>query len=163
MIRTHDAGSLRAEHAGHRVTLAGWVARRRDHGGVTFIDLRDGSGVVQVVFRADGEDSPAHALRTEYCVKVTGEVRRRPDGNENPELPTGDVEVAATDLEVLSEAAPLPFPVDDSAARTTTSGCATATWICAGPNRHRARPHRGHTRSPTCCTGTASTRSKRPT
>ena len=114
MIRTHEAGTLRADQAGQRVTLAGWVARRRDHGGVTFIDLRDGSGVVQVVFRADGEDSPVHALRAEFCVLVTGEVRRRPAGNENPELPTGEVEVAATDLEVLAEADPLPFPIDGS-------------------------------------------------
>ncbi|MEV4824958.1 aspartate--tRNA ligase [Micromonospora sp. NPDC049274] len=109
MIRTHNAGSLRAADAGSTVTLAGWVARRRDHGGVIFVDLRDGSGVVQVVFR----EEDAHALRNEFCVKVTGEVTRRPAGNENPELPTGDVEVTAVDLEVLSEAAPLPLPVDD--------------------------------------------------
>ncbi len=112
MIRTHEAGTLRADLTGQRVTLAGWVARRRDHGGVTFIDLRDASGIVQVVFRADGEGSPVHALRAEFCLLVTGEVRRRPAGNENPELPTGEVEVAATDLEVLSEADPLPFPID---------------------------------------------------
>ncbi|MEV6371137.1 aspartate--tRNA ligase [Micromonospora musae] len=109
MIRTHNAGSLRASDAGTTVTLAGWVARRRDHGGVIFVDLRDGSGVVQVVFR----EEDAHALRNEFCVKVTGEVTRRPEGNENPELPTGDVEVTAVELEVLSEAAPLPLPVDD--------------------------------------------------
>ncbi|WP_319463408.1 aspartate--tRNA ligase [Micromonospora sp. RTP1Z1] len=109
MIRTHDAGSLRATDAGTTVTLAGWVARRRDHGGVIFVDLRDGSGVVQVVFR----EEDAHALRNEFCVKVTGEVTRRPAGNENPELPTGEVEVTAAELEVLSEAAPLPLPVDD--------------------------------------------------
>ncbi|TNH21472.1 aspartate--tRNA ligase [Micromonospora orduensis] len=109
MIRTHDAGSLRATDAGTTVTLAGWVARRRDHGGVIFVDLRDGSGVVQVVFR----EEDAHALRNEFCVKVVGEVTRRPDGNENPELPTGEVEVTAAELEVLSEAAPLPLPVDD--------------------------------------------------
>ena len=109
MIRTHNAGSLRAADAGSTVTLAGWVARRRDHGGVIFVDLRDGSGVVQVVFR----EEDAHALRNEFCVKVTGEVTRRPEGNENPELPTGEVEVTATELEVLSEAAPLPLPVDD--------------------------------------------------
>ncbi|MCM0678400.1 aspartate--tRNA ligase [Micromonospora phytophila] len=109
MIRTHDAGSLRATDAGTTVTLAGWVARRRDHGGVIFVDLRDGSGVVQVVFR----EEDAHALRNEFCVRVTGEVTRRPEGNENPELPTGDVEVTAAELEVLSEAAPLPLPVDD--------------------------------------------------
>ncbi len=112
MIRTHEAGTLRAEQAGHTVTLAGWVARRRDHGGVTFIDLRDASGVVQVVFRAEADDAPAHALRAEFCVRVTGQVRRRPAGNENPELPTGEVEVAADDLEVLAESDPLPFPID---------------------------------------------------
>jgi aspartyl-tRNA synthetase len=110
VIRTHDAGSLRAGDAGTTVTLAGWVARRRDHGGVTFIDLRDGSGVVQIVFR---DEEQAHALRNEYCVKVTGDVGRRPAGNENPDLPTGEVEVVVTGLEVLSEAAPLPLPVDD--------------------------------------------------
>ncbi|RAY17218.1 aspartate--tRNA ligase [Actinomadura craniellae] len=109
MIRTHDAGVLRREHADQEVTLAGWVARRRDHGGVTFIDLRDASGLVQVVFR---EEDTAHDLRAEYCVKITGQVRVRPAGNENPELPTGDVEVVATEIDVLSEAAPLPFPIE---------------------------------------------------
>ena len=112
MIRTHEAGTLRAEQDGQTVTLAGWVARRRDHGGVTFIDLRDASGIVQVVFRDEGEDGPAHALRAEFCVQVTGQVRRRPEGNENPELPTGDVEVAADELDVLGESDPLPFPID---------------------------------------------------
>ncbi|MFV2020091.1 aspartate--tRNA ligase [Micromonospora sp. LOL_023] len=111
MIRTHDAGSLRATQAGTTVTLAGWVARRRDHGGVIFVDLRDASGVVQVVFRE--EMQLAHALRNEFCVRVTGTVDRRPDGNDNPELATGEVEVTATELTVLSEAAPLPLPIDD--------------------------------------------------
>ena len=114
MIRTHEAGTLRAEQAGQTVTLAGWVARRRDHGGVTFIDLRDASGVVQVVFRAEADDAPAHALRAEFCVLVTGQVRRRPAGNENPELPTGEIEVAADELEVLAESDPLPFPIDET-------------------------------------------------
>jgi aspartyl-tRNA synthetase len=114
MIRTHEAGTLRPAQAGETVTLAGWVARRRDHGGVVFIDLRDASGVVQVVFRGEGEDRPEHALRAEFCVRVTGEVRIRPAGNENPELPTGAVEVAASDLEVLAEADPLPFPIEGS-------------------------------------------------
>ena len=113
MIRTHEAGTLRAEHAGERVVLAGWVARRRDHGGVVFIDLRDASGVVQVVWR--GEEAIAHELRAEYCVKVTGEVRQRPPGNENPELPTGAIEVVAAAVEVLSEADPLPFPIEGAA------------------------------------------------
>ncbi len=113
MIRTHEAGTLRAEHAGERVVLAGWVARRRDHGGVVFIDLRDASGVVQVVWR--GEEEAVHDLRAEFCVKVTGEVRPRPEGNENPELPTGAIEVVSEDIEVLSEAEPLPFPVEGAA------------------------------------------------
>ncbi|MEV0402285.1 aspartate--tRNA ligase [Actinoallomurus sp. NPDC050550] len=112
MIRTHEAGSLRREHAGQQVVLAGWVARRRDHGGVTFIDLRDASGIAQVVFR---EEDTAHDLRSEFCVKITGEVRVRPEGNENPELPTGDIEVVASEIDVLSEAAPLPFPVETDA------------------------------------------------
>ncbi|MFG2072971.1 aspartate--tRNA ligase [Nonomuraea maritima] len=109
MIRTHMAGSLREEHAGQQVTLAGWVARRRDHGGVVFIDLRDASGSAQVVFR---EEDHAHDLRAEYCVKVVGNVRVRPEGNENLELPTGAIEVVADTVEVLSESAPLPFPIE---------------------------------------------------
>ena len=113
MIRTHEAGTLRGEHAGDRVVLAGWVARRRDHGGVVFIDLRDASGVVQVVWR--GDESEEHSLRAEFCIRVTGEVRLRPAGNENPELPTGAIEVAAEEVEILSEADPLPFPVEGSA------------------------------------------------
>jgi aspartyl-tRNA synthetase len=110
VIRTHEAGTLRAQHAGERVVLAGWVARRRDHGGVVFIDLRDASGVVQVVWR--GHEEVVHELRAEFCVKVTGAVRARPAGNENPELATGAVEVDAEIVEVLSEADPLPFPVE---------------------------------------------------
>jgi aspartyl-tRNA synthetase len=103
------AGSLRKEHAGQQVTLAGWVARRRDHGGVVFIDLRDASGSAQVVFR---EEDHAHDLRAEYCVKIVGQVRVRPEGNENPDLPTGEIEVVAETVEVLSESAPLPFPIE---------------------------------------------------
>ena len=113
MIRTHEAGTLRASHAGEYVVLAGWVARRRDHGGVVFIDLRDASGVVQVVWR--GEEAVAHELRAEFCVQVTGAVRQRPAGNENPDLPTGEIEVVADEVEVLSKADPLPFPIEDSA------------------------------------------------
>ena len=113
MFRTHEAGSLRAEHAGQQVRLAGWVARRRDHGGVIFIDLRDASGLVQVVFRGGDAAEVAHGLRNEFCVTVTGTVGRRPAGNENPDLPTGEIEVTATGLEILSESAPLPLPVDD--------------------------------------------------
>jgi len=110
VIRTQTAGSLRAEHLGQTVTLTGWVARRRDHGGVAFVDLRDASGVVQVVVR---DEDTAHGLRSEYCLRVEGTVARRPEGNENPQLATGDVEVVASAVDVLSEAAPLPFPVAD--------------------------------------------------
>ncbi len=112
MIRSHDAGTLRASDEGRKVTLAGWVARRRDHGGVVFIDLRDASGVVQVVFR---QDDVAHDLRAEFCVLVTGTVRRQPAGNENPELATGEIEVAVSELGVLSESDPLPFPIEGAA------------------------------------------------
>jgi aspartyl-tRNA synthetase len=112
MIRTHPSGALRVEDAGSTVTLAGWVARRRDHGGVIFIDLRDASGVAQVVFREGEMAERAHRLRAEFCIQVTGQVSVRPDGNENPDLPTGAIEVTASDLTVLSESAPLPFPLD---------------------------------------------------
>ncbi len=109
-MRTHEAGSLREEHAGQTVTLTGWVARRRDHGGVAFLDLRDRSGVAQVVLH---DETVAAGLRNEFCLKVTGQVRLRPAGNANDALPTGAVELSATDVEVLSESAPLPFPIDD--------------------------------------------------
>ncbi|MCZ2837455.1 aspartate--tRNA ligase [Modestobacter sp. VKM Ac-2985] len=112
MLRTHDAGTLRATDAGSTVTLAGWVARRRDHGGVVFLDLRDASGYAQVVVR----EEEAHALRNEYCVLVTGDVQRRPAGNENPDLPTGEIEVVASTLQVLSASAPLPFPIETAQA-----------------------------------------------
>ncbi|MEB3022603.1 aspartate--tRNA ligase [[Mycobacterium] crassicus] len=115
MLRSHDAGSLRATDAGLSVTLAGWVARRRDHGGVIFIDLRDASGVAQVVFRDAAVLEQAHRLRAEFCVAVTGVVEVRPTGNENPDLPTGAIEVNATELTVLNEAAPLPFQLDEAA------------------------------------------------
>ncbi len=109
MLRNHDAGSLRASHAGQTVTLAGWVARRRDHGGVAFIDLRDGTGSVQVVIR---DEKLAGQLRAEWCLQITGEVCLRPAGNENPNIPTGEIEVMGDAVQVLSESAPLPFPVD---------------------------------------------------
>ena len=109
MLRSHDAGSLRIAHIGQHVTLAGWVARRRDHGGVAFIDLRDASGSCQVVI---SDPDVAGALRAEWCVLLTGEVRKRPAGNENGNIPTGEIEVDCSTLEVLSEAAALPFPVD---------------------------------------------------
>jgi aspartyl-tRNA synthetase len=109
MLRNHDAGALRASHAGQTVTLAGWVARRRDHGGVAFIDLRDATGSVQVVIR---DEKMAGQLRAEWCLQITGEVALRPAGNENANIPTGAIEVMGDDVVVLSESAPLPFPVD---------------------------------------------------
>ncbi|MDO9486487.1 MAG: aspartate--tRNA ligase [Actinomycetota bacterium] len=110
MIRSVLAGTLRAADSGTTVTLAGWVASRRDHGGVAFLDLRDSSGVVQVVVH---DPDIAHGLRDEYCLQITGQVGIRPAGNENAELPTGEIEVMSTELTVLSVAAPLPFPIDD--------------------------------------------------
>ena len=109
MLRNHDAGALRASHAGKTVTLAGWVARRRDHGGVAFIDLRDATGSVQVVIR---DEKMAGQLRAEWCLQITGEVSLRPAGNENSNIPTGEIEVMGDSVVVLSESAPLPFPVD---------------------------------------------------
>ncbi len=111
MLRTHNAGTLRGSDAGQVVTLAGWVAKRRDHGGIAFIDLRDASGSVQVVIR---EESVAHELRAEFCLQITGTVQTRPSGNENDEIATGDIEVIADDVVTLSKSAPLPFPIDDS-------------------------------------------------
>jgi len=110
VYRDAGAGTLRTSDAGQRVTLAGWVASRRDHGGVAFIDLRDATGRVQVVIK---DPTVAHELRDEYCISVTGSVDVRPEGNENPDLATGDIEVIADAVEVLSAAAPLPFPIDD--------------------------------------------------
>jgi aspartyl-tRNA synthetase len=109
MFRTHLAGELRATDIGNSVQLAGWVARRRDQGGVAFIDLRDKSGNVQVVI---SDENVAGSLRAEWCVALRGKVQRRPEGNENPNIPTGEIEVVCESLEVLSEAAPPPFPVD---------------------------------------------------
>ena len=109
MLRSHSAGTLRSSDIGGRVKLAGWVARRRDHGGVAFIDLRDYSGSVQVVI---SDEKVAAALRAEWCVLIEGVVTKRPSGNENTALPTGEIEINCESLEVLSEAAALPFPVD---------------------------------------------------
>jgi aspartyl-tRNA synthetase len=111
VLRTHTAGSLRAEHIGTTVTLTGWVDRRRDHGGVAFVDLRDASGIAQVVIR---DEAVAHGLRAEYVLQVTGEVGRRPEGNENAHLATGEIEVVAAEVVVLNESAPLPFQVSSA-------------------------------------------------
>ena len=110
MIRSRNAGTLRSDDIGITVTLAGWVASRRDHGGVAFLDLRDASGIVQVVVH---DPEVAHGLRDEYCLRIVGTVAARPTGNENPELPTGSIEVMSTEVEILSVSAPLPFPIDD--------------------------------------------------
>lgn len=110
MIRTHDAGTLREEHIGRTVTVAGWIARRRDHGGVAFIDVRDASGICQVVI---ADEDVARPLRNEFCVSVTGVVERRPEGNDNDSIPTGRIEIRTDSVELLSEAAPLPFPVEE--------------------------------------------------
>jgi len=109
-MRTRLAGELRAGDVGSEVALCGWVARRRDHGGVAFIDLRDASGMVQVVI---GDEEVARPLRAEFCLRVTGTVRRRPEGNDNPNMATGEIEVEATHVEVLSESAALPFPIEE--------------------------------------------------
>ncbi|RUP95324.1 aspartate--tRNA ligase [Corynebacterium pseudodiphtheriticum] len=114
MLRTHSAGQLGKDLAGNSVTLAGWVARRRDHGGVIFIDLRDHSGYVQAVFRDSQVAEQAHALRSEYCIAITGEVEPRPAGSENPNLSSGEIEVNVTELKVLSASEALPFQVEDA-------------------------------------------------
>ena len=115
MLRSHAAGSLGAADAGQKVTLAGWVARRRDHGGVIFIDLRDSTGITQVVFRGADVLDRAHRLRAEFCLAVSGVVEVRPEGNANADIATGDIEVNATALTVLGECAPLPFQLDEAA------------------------------------------------
>jgi aspartyl-tRNA synthetase len=119
VLRTHTAGSLRAEHIGQTVTLTGWVDRRRDHGGVAFIDLRDASGIAQVVIR---DEEIAHPLRAEFVLQVTGEVGRRPEGNANANLATGEIEVVATEVVTLNESAPLPFQVSTALADTEVIG-----------------------------------------
>ncbi|MDQ4065755.1 MAG: OB-fold nucleic acid binding domain-containing protein, partial [Actinomycetota bacterium] len=120
MMRSHRCGELNATHTGQQVTLCGWVHSRRDHGGVTFIDLRDTSGLVQVVFSVDSSEAThaaAQELRGEYCIRVMGDVRARKEGTTNPNLPTGEIEIAATELEVFTMAETPPFQVDEH--RTT--------------------------------------------
>src|SRR5262245_47572339 len=111
-MRTHRAGDIRSGMIGETVTVCGWVAARRDHGGVVFVDLRDTAGIVQVVL--DPAVAPeAHELRSEYCVLVEGEVRARPDGTVNLDLATGDVELAASSVTVLNSSEPPPIPIGD--------------------------------------------------
>jgi aspartyl-tRNA synthetase len=111
MLRTTNAGALRLSDAGSQVTLAGWVGKRRDHGGIAFLDLRDSTGTVQVVVR---DEAVAGELRSEFCLQIIGTVEARPAGNENSEIETGEIEVIADSVVVLSKSAPLPFPIDDS-------------------------------------------------
>jgi len=116
MYKTHDCGTLRLEHAGQEIELAGWVHRRRDHGGVTFLDLRDRSGIVQVV--ANPELSPAaHEaaidVRNEWVLRISGKVRKRPEGLQNPALATGEIEVLADQVTVLNPANTPPFAINE--------------------------------------------------
>ncbi|MDN5564486.1 MAG: OB-fold nucleic acid binding domain-containing protein, partial [Luteococcus sp.] len=114
MLRTHEAGTLSRADVGTTVTLAGWVAKRRDHGGVAFIDLRDASGICQVVVRDEYlEKAGIHDLRNEFCIQVAGVVDARTEENINPNIATGEIEVAIRELEVLSAAATLPFQIDE--------------------------------------------------
>jgi len=118
MIRDRGCGEIRELDIGSKVSLAGWVFRRRDHGGLIFVDLRDRSGIIQVVFSPEvNPDSHrlAHGLRAEYVIAVSGEVRRRPEGTENPNIPTGMVEMYANHLCILNEASPLPFTIEEAA------------------------------------------------
>ena len=144
MLRTHPAGSLRAGDECSHVTLTGWVASRRDHGGAAFLDLRDASGYVQVVVR----EEEAHHLRNEYCVLVTGEVRRRPEGNENPELPTGEIEVATSELRVLSAAAPAAAAVSSRRAPAEPASAVASSRITTSASFRIARAIVMRCRSP---------------
>ena len=114
--RTHGCGELRAEHAGQTITLMGWAHRRRDHGGLIFVDVRDRTGLAQCVFNpadASAAHTQAQSIRAEFVVAVVGRVERRPAGTENPKLPTGAVEVHVRELRILNESRPLPFPIDE--------------------------------------------------
>src|SRR5262245_54270727 len=113
--RTHTCGDLRAEQAGGEATLTGWIATRRDHGGVIFVDLRDREGLTQIVFRPEENADTAalsHSLRTEDVIQVTGRVEKRLEGTENAKLPTGQIELVARELRILNKAEPIPFPLD---------------------------------------------------
>ena len=117
MLKTISCGDVRAEHIGKTVTLAGWVHRRRDHGGLIFIDMRDREGIVQVVFNPDNAPGGIHAiaesLRNEWVVQVTGTVTARPEGTENPNMSTGEIEVAAEQVKVLNESKTPPFYINE--------------------------------------------------
>lgn len=174
MLRSHTAGSLRASDAGQTVTLAGWVARRRDHGGVIFIDLRDGGtggqersdagsgpSVSQVVFRDAEVLSQAHRLRAEFCVAVTGVVEVRPEGNTNAEIATGEIEVNASSLTVLSESAPLPFQLDETAGEEARLRYRYLTCAARAPAARFACAPRSMPPPVRCSSSTTSSRSRR--
>ena len=149
VIRTHEAGTLRASDAGHTVTLAGWVASRRDHGGVAFIDLRDASGIVQVVVR---DDEIAHDLRNEWCIAVTGEVRRRIEGNVNPRIATGEIEVVASSVDGAQRVRPIAVP--DRRARGRRRGSETEVPVSrsapTGTGESAATAQPGESRGSRC-------------
>ena len=116
MLKTHSCGELNKKCVGIKVTLAGWVDRRRDHGGLIFIDLRDREGIVQVVFNPEKTKSCheiASEMRNEYVVRVSGEVALRPSGTENPKLPTGDIVVIVQDTEILNPSKTPPFYINE--------------------------------------------------
>ena len=148
-LRSDGAGTLRAADVGREVTLGGWVATRRDHGGVVFLDLRDRSGVVQVVADPQASEAlqAAHAVRAEYVVRVRGAVRTRPEGMGNPVLATGDVEVAASALEVLAPARTPPFPIADDTGADETLRLAYRYLDLRRPRAMRAMTLRGEVTS----------------
>lgn len=162
MLRTHAAGSLRATDAGQKVTLAGWVARRRDHGGVIFIDLRDSTGVTQVVFRDAEVLDQAHRLRAEFCVAVDGVVEVRPEGNANAEIATGEIEVNATSLTVLGRVRRCRS--SSTSPPVKKPGSNTAIWTCVatvGPVRRSGCGRRPTPPPARCWPATTLSRSKR--
>ena len=114
-MRSHYCGQLNTSLLDQEITLCGWVHRRRDHGGVIFIDLRDREGLAQIVFDPDRPESfaVADAVRNEYVLKITGKVRHRPEGTTNPDLPTGEVEMLGYEIEILNSAKTPPFQLDD--------------------------------------------------
>jgi len=135
--RTHDCGALRRQDVGREVCLMGWAQFRRDHGGLIFIDLRDRGGLTQVVFCPEGNAEAldrAHVLRTEYVLAVTGRVRPRPEGMENPSLPTGEIEVEVTSFKLLNTSATPPFPSRTASTPRRACASSTATSTCAGPS-----------------------------
>ena len=160
-------GELTADRAGTPAKVAGWVHRRRDHGGLIFIDLRDRSGIVQLVFhpQTSGDAfAKAERLRSEHVVAASGEVVRREEGNVNPNLATGEIELAVTEMELLAESETPPFPLDDDSVEVDEMlRLSTAPWTCAASRCRRSwRCATGSSRRcATCSTSMTSSRSKR--